>query len=289
MADKGIAHSIQTRLVDHAKRAVADPNVLLARYGAERLLYRLSVSPYRDRFVLKGALLLLVFGDMSDERLVAVFREVCLLQCDPDGMAFQHDSVQVQPIRENDQYGGRRITLLGLLGSVRIRVQVDVGIGDAVTPAPRRIAYPSLLGLPAPRLRAYRPETSIAEKFHAMVVLGGANTRMKDFFDIDVLASRQKFEGAVLTAAIRDTFDRRKTPIPEEPPFALTPSFGEDERKRTQWRSFVRKNRLSGAPEDFLQVVYGLAIFLWPLLKALQDRHRFIAVWEPGGPWRTGA
>ena len=301
MADKGITHSIQARLLAHAKREDADPNVVLARYGIERLLYRLSVSPHRGRFVLKGALLLLVwfgdeirptrdadllgFGELSDEALAAVFREVCAVQCDPDGMAFQHGSVQVSAIRENDQYGGQRVTLLGLLGSVRIRVQVDVGIGDAVTPAPRRIEYPCLLGLPAPKLRAYRPETSIAEKFHAMVVLGGANSRMKDFFDIYVLASRLEFDGEGLAAAIRDTFGRRKTEIPAEPPLALTPSFGEDERKRAQWQSFVRKNRLSGVPDDLLQVVHGLAVFLWPPLQALQSRARFAGNWKPGGPW----
>ena len=110
---------------------------------------------------------------------------------------------------------------------------------------------------------------------------------MKDFFNNYILASRGKFDGAVLTAAIRHTFARRKRQIPLDPPIALTPSFGQDERKRTQWQSFVRKNRLSGAPEHFLQVIHGLAVFLWPPLEALQRRDRIARTWEPGGPWRT--
>jgi hypothetical protein len=277
-APKNLSQSIQARLLNHARTVDSDPNYVLTRYALERFLYRLSRSRYRDQFVLKGALLMLVwlgetvrptrdvdllgFGNLSMEALRAVFQEVCTVNVDPDGMVFDSNSIRVAPIREQDAYGGQRVTLIGYLDTARLTVQVDVGIGDAVSPAPEWLEYPSLLDLPAPRLRAYQPETSIAEKLHAMVFLGRANIRMKDFFDIYMLAEMESFDGAKLADAIRDAFERRRTPLPTDGPDALSPGFGDDADKRRQWNAFRRKNRLAHAPEDLSIVVARLCHFL---------------------------
>ena len=170
---------------------------------------------------------LLGFGDLSPRSLATLLAEVCVVAVEPDGLEFLPASIRVVPIRPEAAYGGLRATLQARLGKARLRVQLDVGIGDAVTPEPEWLEYPGLLDFPRPRLRAYRPETTIAEKLHAMVVLGEANSRMRDFFDILALAERRRFEGRPLAEAIRATFDRRRTSIPETLPLALTPEFAD--------------------------------------------------------------
>lgn len=301
-AATGLARSVQVRLARHARTTGVDPNVVLARYGTERLLYRLSRSPYGDRFVLKGALLLLVwlgeafrptrdadllgFGDLSAESLTEMFRECCAIEVEPDGLAFDPASVDVVAIRREDTYGGQRVTIRARLGSARIKVQVDVGIGDAVDPPPVWIDYPSLLDLPRPRLRAYRPDTVVAEKLHTMVVLGAANSRMRDFFDVHALAARESFAGADLARAVRATFERRRTAIPREAPLALTPAFADVEGKRAQWTAFLAKNRIAGAPEDLATAIAGIARFALPVMRAARRAEGFAGRWAPGGPWR---
>jgi predicted nucleotidyltransferase component of viral defense system len=298
----GLPRSVQTRLVRHAKALGIDPNLVLTRYAAERLLYRLSRSPHADRFVLKGALMLLVwlgeairptqdadllgFGALDTESLRATFAELCTLEVEPDGLQFDSASVRVAAIRVEDAYGGQRVTLLGHLGDARLPVQVDVGIGDAVFPEPQWIDYPSLLGLPAPRLRAYRPESSIAEKLHAMVELGSKNSRMRDFFDVRALAAATTFDGAVLGRAIASTFARRRTQIPVEVPLALTPAFAAIEGKSAQWRGFVRRLPGTSAPADLATVIDAVAAFAGPVLAATGRGQPFDRTWPPGGPWR---
>ncbi len=216
----GLARSVQTRLVHRAHALEIDPNVVLARYASERLLYRLSRSPHAERFVLKGALMLLVwlgetirptrdtdllgFGATDAESLRRTFADLCVLPVEADGIEFDAGTIRVAPIRREDLYGGQRITLVSHLGSARLPVQVDVGVGDAVFPEPQQIEYPSLLDLPRPKLRAYRPESSIAEKLHAMIELGSKNSRMRDFFDVYALAAAKTFDGAVLAGAPSD-------------------------------------------------------------------------------------
>ncbi|MGH6692157.1 MAG: nucleotidyl transferase AbiEii/AbiGii toxin family protein, partial [Gammaproteobacteria bacterium] len=252
-AREGIARSVQVRLARHAKEIGVDPNLVLTRYAVERYLYRLSRSAYADRFVLKGALLLLVwlgetlrptrdadllgFGEFSDDALVKIFREVCTVEVEPDAATFLPDSMRVAPIREEDAYGGRRVTLQARVGAARLTVQVDIGIGDAVTPAPQWLEYPSLLeDLPRPRLRAYPRETVLAEKLHAMVFLGARNSRMKDYFDVRALLREEEMDAAQLARAIAATFARRRTALPEDIPPALSDRFARDETKQTQWR-----------------------------------------------------
>ena len=300
----GLAQSVQTRLVRHAKASGIDPNLVLARFAVERFLYRLSRSPHAERFVLKGALLMLVwlgetirptrdadllgFGDLSENSLAGIFTDICAVEVEPDAMHYLPSTVRVTPIRPEAAYGGMRVTLQARLGAARLRVQVDVGIGDAVTPEPVWLDYPGLLDFPRPRMRAYRPETAIAEKFHAMVVLGAANSRMRDFFDICALSERARFDARVLAEAVRATFERRRTPLTADTPLALTPEFASMRDKQAQWRGFLSKNGLTSTPADLERTIERLAAFLGPVHAALALGQPFTAAWPPGGPWTEG-
>ncbi|MGH7621811.1 MAG: nucleotidyl transferase AbiEii/AbiGii toxin family protein [Gemmatimonadaceae bacterium] len=235
---------------------------MLTRYGVERFLYRLSRSPHAEQFVLKGALLLLVwlgetlrptrdadllgFGELSDESLKLIFREICDVDVEPDAVTFLPDTVDVQAIRDEDAYGGRRVRLQGRLGPARLNLQVDIGIGDAVTPGPQWLEYPSLLNLPRPHLRAYPRETVVAEKFHAIVVLGMRNSRMKDYFDIHALLREGKMDADQVARAIASTFRRRHTDVPDKVPAGLSDAFSSDAERQAQWRAFLDKSRLHG-------------------------------------------
>mgnify|MGYP003381858168 CR=1 FL=1 len=298
----GLAQSVHVRLIRHANTLQVDSNLVLTRYATERLLYRLSRSAYADRFVLKGGLMLVVwlgesirptrdadllgFGTFSDETMAQVFREVCAIPVEEDGVYFDANSIHVTLIRQEDIHVGQRVALEARLGQARMRVQVDIGVGDAVTPHPEWITYPSLLGFPKPKLRAYRPETSIAEKTHAMVTLGSINSRMRDFFDVHALAARIAFDGRILSDALRNTFVRRHTAFPPETPIALTPAFAALDGKRNQWSGFLRRNRLVAAPVTLDAAVEGVAAFIGPVIEAVAHNKPFTTSWPPGGPWR---
>lgn len=284
MSGPDIGASIRARLLAKAKVGGQDFNLVLTRYALERLLYRLGASGYAERFLLKGALLfdlwfdiphrptrdadLLGFGPAELPVLEALFRELCAAVVEPeDGIRFQAETVRAEEIRKEANYGGIRVTLVGLLAGARCPVQVDVGFGDAVTPGPEPVEYPTILpGLPAPRLRAYPRETVVAEKLEALVTLGIANSRMKDYFDLWVLASHADFDGDTLARAIRATFERRATQIPKGVPFGLTDAFAEDSQKQTQWRAFLARNALDPVP--LVEVLDLLRRFLMPALQA---------------------
>jgi predicted nucleotidyltransferase component of viral defense system len=299
--DTGLTRSIQARIVRHAKSLGLEPTLVFSRYGLERFLYRLSKSEYSERFVLKGALLMLVwvgetvratrdadllgFGDLSSAEITRIFRDVCAIRSDPDdAVLFQPETVAVADIREAGQYGGQRVKFNGRLGNIRLSLQVDVGIGDGVFPPPEWLEYPSMLDVPRPRLRAYRPETSIAEKLHAMTERGETNSRMKDYFDIAELARIRDFDGVTLGRAIRETFGRRSTGIVALPA-ALTSAFGRDAEKQRQWEGFVSKNRIN-ASMGFEAWVLRVAFFAGPVLVALSRGEEFRGRWQAGGQWR---
>ena len=297
---KNIVASVQARLVQRSRELGVEHQLTLARFGGERLLYRLSKSDFADRFILKGAALLLLwlgetirptkdvdllgFGDTSAEALKHVFVSLCAIEAPEDGLTFQPDSVHVEAIREGQEFGGLRVKLMAMLGNIRIPLQVDVGAGDAVVPPPEVLDYPSLLDLPRARIRAYRPETSIAEKTEAMVSRGVANSRMKDFFDIYGLAETRTFDGDTMRAALAATFARRKTAIPVERPLALTREFADDPQKRIQWTAFVRRTR---RPElaHLSAIAETLEQFLWPALQAARREEQWQRTWAAGGPW----
>lgn len=256
--------SIRARLLTRAQQRGEDYNLLLTRYAAERFLYRISISPEGDRFLLKGALLfdlwfdaphrptrdvdLLGIGPDDSASMMTTMRAICAIAAD-DGMEFDAGSLKIQEIRENARYGGLRTNLVGRLGTARIAVQVDVGFGDAVTPAPREATYPTLLDdLPAPVLRVYPRETVVAEKLEAIVSLGMGNSRMKDYYDITALAREGMMGADTLVGAIVASFERRHTEMPADLPIGLSDEFAQDATKNAQWRAFVERNRLQAPP-----------------------------------------
>lgn len=299
MSERNIGASVRGRLQNYARASGQDFNLVLTRYAIERLLFRISTSSYAGQFLLKGALLFdlwfdlphrptrdadfLGFGSAELPHIDAVFREICAV-AEADGIIFQPDTVRVAEIRKDANYSGVRVTLLGVIDGARCPVQVDIGFGDAVTPAPEEVEYPVMLeGFPAPKLRAYPRYTVVAEKFEALTSLGIANSRMKDYFDLWVLARRTEFDGELLRQAIQATFDRRKTSLMSTPPVGLTNEYALDVKKAKQWQAFVSKNRLDVPSLE--QVVLDLAGFLTPVQNAVYENAAFPALWPAGGPW----
>lgn len=300
---RNTGHSVFQRLLNYAKANGKDFNLLLFRFGVERLLYRLSISSYADSFVLKGASLFLVwkgqnyrvtkdvdllgFGSAEPERLTGIFKELCqTASCDVDGIKFMPDTVVAVPIREDQEDDGIRVTLMGLLHQARIPLQIDIGFGDAVTPEPERIGFPTLLDSPAPQLLAYPRYTMVAEKLETMVRLGIANSRMKDFYDVWLLSRLFEFDGRTLCEAIRNTFRQRSTSLPDRLPMAFKDEFKEDTQKQTQWKAFVRKSKPENVSGDFDAVIGDIADFLMPVLETTRGEENFEPSWQQGGPWR---
>jgi len=272
-----ITASVLDRLRRIAKERAQPFDLLLTRYVLERLLYRLGNSDCRDRFVLKGAVLLstwfesafrptrdldlLGFGDSAPDALLAIFREICALPGD-DGVTFDGDALVVERIRDELEYGGLRLQTFAYLGKTRVRVSIDIAFGDATEPGLQEMKLPVLLDLPEPDLHAYAMETVIAEKFQAMVMLGRANSRMKDYYDIWMLAKTHQFTGDALPRAIAATFARRATEIPQTAPDGLSEAFAIDRAKQQQWNAFAAN--IETAPPDLVTVVAEIAAFLMP-------------------------
>ncbi len=281
---KNLAASIRQQLLNLAHERDEVFQLTLTRFGLERLLYRLSRSEHADRFLLKGAMLFSAWsevpyrstrdldlagtGDAEPDQVQTFFEDLCRLAVEPDGLELRPDTIRVEEIREPSEYAGVRVRLDGYLGTARIPLQVDIGFGDVVTPAPSKITYPTLLDLPAPELLAYPPATVVSEKFQAMVALGIANTRMKDFYDVWMLAQEIELDSAELADAIQATFNRRSTPLPDDLPIALREEYW-DSRHR-EWNAFLRKNRL---PEQVSlgEVGRRLIEFIEPALNAARQ------------------
>lgn len=282
---RDIGASVRARLLNLAREKGQAFDLLLTRYAAERLLYRLSNTPHRDRFVLKGAMLMttwfddphrptrdvdfLGYGDSTPESVLAVFREICAIE-EGDGVIFDVDALRVELIREELEYGGLRLRTTARLAGARTTVVIDIGFGDAIEPGIEEINLPALLDFPEPRLRAYARETVVAEKFQAMVMLGLANSRMKDYYDIWMLSRSYGFDAERLSRAVAATFARRGTAIPEEVPDALTAAFATNATKQRQWAAFIRD--LAADVPALETIVTDLADFLMPY--AQQARHR---------------
>lgn len=266
------AASIRARLKQCADAKKQDFNLTLTHYGLERLLYRLSISPHAPNYLLKGALLfalwyeqphrptrdadLLGFGPDDVASAVNTFRDICQITAE-DGISFDAASVQGAVIRKEAGYGGVRIDLRASLDGARITLQVDIGFGDVVTPAAQVVRYPVLLDdLPAPQLRSYPKYTVVAEKFHAICLLGMANTRMRDYFDLWVLMNDGTLAPSELRQALAATFERRKLAMPVGPPTGLSDRFSGDATKQAQWAAFLKKNRLEAM--DLASVVRRL-------------------------------
>ena len=296
-----VAASVRQRLLDQARSKRVDFNLLLNRYGMERFLYRLGCSEYRERLILKGAMLfplwgvvsyrstrdvdLLGYGDSEIEALITVFRTICQTEVADDGITFDPATVQAEDIRDQMEYGGTRLKLNGDLAGARMHLQVDIGFGDIVTPAAASVDYPTLLDHPAPHLRVYPRETVIAEKFQAMVHLGIANSRMKDFHDLWIIGSQFDFDGTTLASALVRTFERRNTPLPVELPLALTPEFFADVQKIRQWKAFLKRIGLE-VNVELAEVAAFITGFVMPPIEKSASGEEFKGVWQAGGPWQ---
>jgi predicted nucleotidyltransferase component of viral defense system len=300
---RNIAASVQAKLLQLSRNSKLSLQDLLERFCTERLLYRLSRSQYQSRFILKGAMLLIVWGEGSSERVTrdadllgfgdnsptaatTTFREICGMKVEDDGVEFEIDSVTAEAIRSEQEYVGVRVTLRARVGNARIPVQADIGFGDAFTLEPEEIEFPSLLEMARPVLRAYTKETALAEKFEAMIRLGERNSRMKDYFDIRLLSRRFDFKGESLAKAIAETFARRKTEVPLTVPVGLGPGFAGDPTKQNQWKAFWRKAVRTEPVPDFNDVVRHAGGFLLPAAQAARTVAKWRRLWSKGGPWR---
>lgn len=297
-----LAASVAARLLNRAKQMGDDYQTLLTSFCFERFLYRLSMSEVRNRFVLKGAMLLRLWsdhpyratrdldllrkGDGSFEAIRRDLQAICAVPVEPDAVVFDSGALRIEAIRAEDEYAGTRATLPARCGSARLALQIDMGLGDSVWPAPRSCVYPALLDFPAPEVLAYPREAVVAEKLEAMVVFGDRNSRIKDFFDLHQLARRFEFDRATLAEAVRRTFGKRRTPIPAEAPIGLTPAYWENPSRPAQVRAFARRAGLT-LPDDPGREFAGLlGAFLLPLLDDLRRGAPRGGTWHPGGPWQ---
>lgn len=296
---RDLAASVRARLHNVAKARNVELQLVLSEFAVERLLYRLGVSSHANEFVLKGAMLfrlwtaqrgratwdldLLGRGGSTVGSVVATVQNFCSIPAE-DGIRFDADSIRGEVIRGSDEDAGVRVRLVAHLANARIPMQIDVGFGDVVTPRELLVTYPTLLDLPAPCILAYPRETVVAEKLEAIVSLGITTSRMKDFYDLRVLAGSFPFEGASLASAIRATFINRDTPIPSGEPLPLTREFLGSPDRQTQWRAFLQRGRLDG-PASAVALSDDLRLFSGPLLASLHAHGDFSGTWSPGGPW----
>jgi len=297
---RNMSASVRQRLKNLAEDTGERFNDLLQHYGLERFLARLAASPYRNQFILKGALLLRVwdissvrptrdidllgYHDNTPDEIASVVSEICTTFVENDGLEFDLASISTISISEEAAYSGVRAKFSGKLGTARISMQIDFGFGDRVTPAPVDIQYPSILGHTSASLMAYTPETTIAEKLHVMLQRGNLSSRMKDYFDIWALSQSRSFDGIILSDAIRATCQQRGTRI-ESNPIALQQHSLNDSRHALQWSAFRQRIGKSEVPESFTEVGTLVAQFLCPVLKEVAIGNKLSATWSPSGPW----
>ena len=299
MTGRNVGASVRARLLARARETRQDFSLVLTRYAIERLLYRIGVSSHADHFLLKGALLfdlwfdvphrptrdidLLGFGSGELSLMESTFKEISAIAED-DGVTFDPDTVRATEIRKDANYAGVRVGLLGSIDGARCQIQVDIGFGDAVTPDPDDVEYPVILQeFAAPKLRAYPRYTVVAEKLEAITSLGMANSRMKDYFDLWVLARYADFDADILRRAVQATFDRRATSMSGSAPLGLTDAFAQDAQKDAQWLAFLRRNRLEGLALN--DVIAALGRFLLPVVEAAASNSPLRGRWTAGGLW----
>ncbi|MBP8303187.1 MAG: nucleotidyl transferase AbiEii/AbiGii toxin family protein [Phycisphaerae bacterium] len=301
-----VAASVKQRLLNLAKDRGEVFDLTLVRYACGRFLYRLSRSDHRDRFVLKGAMLFLIWtdqpyratrdvdllgdGSSDPETIGRCIAEVCGVECPEDGLSFDTTAIRVTSIREEQAYEGLRVELRAFLGRTRIPLQIDIGFGDAITPSARIETCPTPLDLPAPRLKVYPMETVIAEKLEAMVRFGIHNSRMKDFYDVAILAREFGFDGGVLRSAVANTLTRRGVPWTGEAPDVLGPALYQDPVLVGRWTSFLAGGSVSAwTTSRFDEIGDLIRSFLTPIWDSLVRGEEFRMTWKAGGPWAAGA
>ena len=293
---KNIAASVRARLANLAKAEGVALDFMIERFAIGRILCKLSEQPEGKQFVLKGAQLFslwadsphrptrdidfLGYGEPSEDKMEAVFHDLLAKPHDVDDGLIWGD-IKAGPIREDQRYGGVRVIVPVSLAGAKVTVQIDIGFGDSITPEPSEYEWKEVRDFPSARLLAYPAETVVAEKFEAAVNLEMDNSRMKDFFDLDWLARHQEFDAGILGLAIRNTFERRETPMPDETPVFLTTEFSLDPMKQTQWSAFLRKGRLDG--DSLEEVIERLKTFLAPVYGSVKPEPTMR--WVPGKGW----
>lgn len=294
---------VRNQLVRLANASSQDVQSTMIHYANERFLYRIGVSTYANRLILKGANLFRVWtaaeirptrdldflglGEMTLEDAESIIKSLCALDLPGDGIRFREETVNSSFIRHQSGYGGIRVKLIAQITKARLPIQIDIGFGDVVTPPALKVEYPTLLDMPVPKIRAYPPETAVAEKFQILVDFGIVNSRMKDLFDLWVISETISFNGRNLANAIRQTFNTRNTLIPTGIPLALTREFADDPLKRAQWQGFLRKLEDCSAPDSLEQVQQQLLLFMLPPVRSIVANENFDSVWEPGEGWRS--
>ncbi len=298
---KNIEASVRARLENKAQETKRPFAEILQYYAMERFLYRLSQTEYKEKFILKGALMFVVWQIPNSHSTVdidflaryqneiteieKVIKNVCHAKVTEDGLFFDPETVKVQKIKKETKYEGVRGKFQGLLGRARISMQVDVGFRDAVYPKPKAIDYPVILDFPKPQLKGYTIETVVAEKFEAMVKLGFLNSRMKDFYDLWLMTRQFEFEGESLSKALQATFTHRKTLLPIKPPYFAAEIYDKKSDRQTLWSAFLTKNRVKNTPGVLSQTAEWIEVFLESPLKALTGKTSFKHKWKAPGPW----
>jgi predicted nucleotidyltransferase component of viral defense system len=289
------AESIKAKLKNEADSCAKDFNYLLFHYFIERLLYRLSISPYAHNFILKGGLLLYTVlknrGRATKDidflaqnikntpaELIRIFTKIATIPVN-DAVSFDTENITTEQIKEDAEYQGVRIKLTARLDRSRHVLQFDIGFGDVIFPQPVDMMYPTILDMEPPRLKVYSLESVIAEKFHAIIYLADLNSRMKDFYDIYELSRSRDFDGASLSEAIVQTFKRRNTEF-FPCPIIFTDDFLVLPNKQIQWQAFQRRTGIVNVTEDFSVIVAAIKKFLLPVYEALVNKECFYDRWE---------
>ena len=292
--------AVHRGLLALARRRKADFNAILVQYAIERLIDRLSRSPHADSFVLKGAMLFRIWtgelqrptkdvdflghGDPSPAAVAEAVTAIVSIDA-KDGLRFDAASIAAQEIREEHDYDGVRVTVTAYLAHVPITVRMDIGFGDAVTPPATALPFPTLLGHDPPVIRAYPPETAVAEKVEAMCTLGIINSRMKDYCDLIAISRRFEIDGQSLTEAIRATFQRRGTPLPDGIPAGLSEEFAEDAGKQRQWIGYLGRTKLDTVPRSLTDAIAVVRGFVLPALAAASGVGSPPDRWRPSTGW----
>jgi predicted nucleotidyltransferase component of viral defense system len=296
----GRAESTRQRLRNALRARGEDVTLGLQRYAVERFLYRLGQSRHREWLVLKGATLFAIwgtayrptrdidftgYGSSNPDDVIRDIREICDTPDPVDQLVFDKDSITAESIRDGSEYDGLRVRIRARLGESDIALQIDVGFGNAIVPGPEDTEVRTILGDPPPRILAYPRESVVAEKLNAMVTLGERNSRYKDFYDLHAMAGAFDFDKDSLVRAVRATFERRSTPMTVALPTPITAPFYANPDRLTQWRAYVTRNDLAGAPTDFQTVGELLVRFLLPIWERLGPDGTITGRWRPGGPW----
>ena len=304
MSKTNISTSIRQRLFSLSVASNRQFDEILGYYSMERFIHRLSQSHYRDKFILKGALMfsvwdlsytratrdidLLGYTKNTQENINKIIKEICSIENDEDGIKFIVDSVTSEIINRDSEYSGVRTTFFAEIARAKSRIQIDIGFNDIVHPKPVSIKYPTLIGMTTPEIYSYTPETLIAEKVHAMFYHAVKNSRIKDYFDIWFLSHQFEFDGQELITAIHKTFAKRDTNLPKVGDYILSGEYENDITKQKQWSAFIKKNKLSVAQNDFKTVFRHIKSFILPLFKIdMKNNNSFRIKWLPSGPWKT--